>query len=75
MLTKEEKLRLILTAFPMPRLYQVAAGQTVPSCERYCSNVCQALFPFQFTQCFNDCVACQQQLISETDESLLDGNV
>ncbi|WP_216828580.1 hypothetical protein [Alkalihalobacterium elongatum] len=58
MLSKGEKLRRILGA--LPGVYQIEPGQTVPSCERYCRNVCQALFPLQQTQCINDCLACQQ---------------
>ncbi|MDE5413569.1 hypothetical protein [Alkalihalobacterium chitinilyticum] len=58
MLSKEDKLRRILGA--LPGIYDVEAGATVPSCERFCRNVCQSLFPFQQTQCINDCLACQQ---------------
>lgn len=57
MSSKQEKLRRILGA--LPGIYD-ETGATAPSCERFCRNVCQSLFPFQQTQCINDCLACQQ---------------
>ncbi|MFC0561966.1 hypothetical protein [Halalkalibacter alkalisediminis] len=74
MLSKKEKLSMILEAFgnlPIPGVYQ-AEEQAAGSCSNFCSNVCRTLYPLQFNQCFNDCMACQQSTIFETDESLLD---
>ncbi|WP_332630287.1 hypothetical protein [Halalkalibacter flavus] len=75
MLDKREKLKLILGAFnnlPIPGLYQGTDEQAAGSCTNFCTNVCRTLYPLQFNQCFNDCIACQQSTIFETDESLLD---
>lgn len=76
MLSKEEKLRMIMTAFrnaPIPGVYQLRGEEaTESSCDRFCRNVCTSLYPFQFEQCISDCLDCQGNFISETDESLLD---
>ncbi|ARK30650.1 hypothetical protein [Halalkalibacter krulwichiae] len=75
MLDKKEKLRLILRALgnlPLPGVYQPGDEQAAGSCSNFCTNVCRSLYPLQFTQCFNDCINCQQGTIFETDESLLD---
>ncbi|WP_347549925.1 hypothetical protein ABFG93_20960 [Pseudalkalibacillus hwajinpoensis] len=64
-----------------PRLYlnqknsinvETSERETAPSCTRYCSNVCRALFPFDFNRCFNDCLSCQEDLLFETDHEFYD---